>query len=81
MDISIDEYAEMSKRAYEYSRVHSQENYVKIIEKGYKIENKDNSKFKRKIKVSDEIIQNQYIENREEDKSENSHNKSLGNIR
>lgn len=81
MDISIDEYAEMSKRAYEYSRVHLQENYVKIIEKGYKIENKDNSKFKRKIKVSDEIIQNQYIENREEDKSENSHNKSLGNIR
>ena len=81
MDISIDEYAEMSKRAYEYSRVHSQENYVKIIEKGYKIENKDNSKFKRKIKVSDEIIQNQYIENREEDKSENSNNKSLGNIR
>lgn len=56
MDISIDEYAEMSKRAYEYSRVHSQENYVKIIEKGYKIENKDNSKFKRKIKISDEII-------------------------
>lgn len=81
MYISIDEYAEMSKKAYEYSRVHSQENYVKIIEKGYKIENKDNSKFKRKIKVSDEIIQNQYIENREEDKSENSHNKSLGNIR
>ena len=74
MDISIDEYAEMSKRAYEYSIVHSQENYVKIIEKGYKIENKDNSKFKRKIKVSDEIIQNQYIENREEDKSENSNN-------
>lgn len=81
MDISIDEYAEMSKRAYEYSGVHSKENYVKIIEKGYKIENKDNSKFKRKIKVSDEIIQNQYIENREEDKSENSNNKSLGNIR
>lgn len=81
MDISIDEYAEMSKRAYEYSRVHSQENYVKIIEKGYKIENKDNSKFKRKIKVSDEVIQKQYIENREEDKSENSNNKSLGNIR
>ena len=56
MDISIDEYAEMSKRAYEYSGVHSKENYVKIIEKGYKIENKDNSKFKRKIKISDEII-------------------------
>ena len=38
MDISIDEYAEMSKRAYEYSLVHSQENYAKIIEKGYSAE-------------------------------------------
>ena len=35
MSISIQEYNELSKRAYEYSKTHSQENYVNLIEMAY----------------------------------------------
>ena len=37
LNISISQYKQLSQNAYEYSEIHSKENYVKSIRKGYDI--------------------------------------------
>ena len=82
MEISTDEYNEMSKNAYEYSKLHSQENYASIIEDAYYNKVKLEDSYRNRIKTRIERTQSEKtIRDKGADENENSNHKSLGDIR
>ena len=82
MEISTHEYEEMSKKAYEYSKLHSQESYASIIEEAYYSKVKPENSYRNRIKIRIERTQSEKsIRDKGADENENSNYKSLGDIR
>lgn len=78
-NISEQKYYELSQRAFEYSKKHSQENYLAVIEKAYNKRKKKN--FIEELQQKAEKENKDINEIKEISINEGSTNKYLGNIR
>lgn len=83
LEIDKSTYAEMSKRAYEYSARNSSENYLRIIQDSYGTKKKETT-LKDRINVKpmqyDEQLQQKEIERNGVEKDENSNSQYLGDF-
>ena len=79
LDIDEDTYSTLSGNAYRYSKIHSEERYLKIIQSAYYEKKKENS-FRQRLR--EEVESSIAIRKREDVvRSENSDNKYMGNIK
>ena len=79
LNIDKDTYSTLSENAYRYSKIHSIENYLEVIESAYYGHKKQN-KFRQNLK---EKVGSGIIMKRREDvvRNENSNNQYMGNIK